>query len=164
MVRMSFTSYIIDSLDTFLLWIFQSSLKIIDFYNRLQWTIQNTVWVRPILTKGSDLNIEIWELSIADGISAAIHGQFERLTEFYFPELNYSFNYHNGHINHILDPKKRYTFKNSRFSSKDAQPKFIRTEVLSGQDAHNVRAVYNHIKASHSSDSTMRQIAEKLSK
>jgi hypothetical protein len=77
------------------------------------------------------VDVEFWEIFIAEGISAAIHGDYRKITEIYFPDWDVAMNYAHGSLNIVSydNVKSRYTNKNKFHNS--PEPNFLKKAKLS---------------------------------
>ena len=150
--------------DIMLFWILVGLVKILAFFDKVRWNIMNTTLSYPSkILSHEDLIVEVWEISVTEGIYGATRGAFTTIKEYYFPELNYSFNTH-GTVNHILDPKRRYAYKPHLFHSKEEQPKLHKVVVLYGENAVWLRTLHKYILETKmkESDDRMKEIEAKL--
>ena len=105
---------------------------------------------KKIAPINDNITAEIWEISVSEGISAAIHGDFFKIYELYIPEWNVSFNIADKEINILSfdNLKERYN-KNKTFSSYDTGAVFIKKIILSKDltlSLHNLVDSYNLLK------------------
>lgn len=77
-----------------------------------------------------ELTLEYWELTVTEGIMAAIHGSFQTITEIYIPELNLSLNTAHGQFNIFISDKKRYANQSSNSFGAQPAPKQINTIII----------------------------------
>jgi hypothetical protein len=82
---------------------------------------------RPKATE-DELTLEYYEIYITEGIRAAIHGDFKKITEIYVPELKLAINLALPPINVFLVDYDRYTNKGS-MSGKDI--KLVKIIIIS---------------------------------
>lgn len=158
--RMSIESLIDSILNTFAQWLYSSILGVADFLAKCRWTYENTKW-GPTKKNPYDMHIEIWQIRVADGISGAIHGAFYKITEFYFPELNFSYNIANGNVNYLLDSKKRYKYK-TRLFYKDGQPILLEKTTISGPLVHSVKDAYRQALNAKQNEAIIKELSQKL--
>ena len=87
--------------------------------------------VSPIRPRASEneLTLEYYEIYITEGIHAAIHGDFKKITEIYVPELKLAINMALPPINVFLVDYDRYTNKKNYMSGKDI--KLVKTVIIS---------------------------------
>jgi hypothetical protein len=76
-----------------------------------------------------ELTLQYWEIYITEGMSAAIHGDFHKITEIYVPELKLTINQAISPINVFLCDYDRYTSKEEPMSGK--RPKLLKTVIIS---------------------------------
>jgi hypothetical protein len=76
-----------------------------------------------------ELTLEYYEIYITEGIHAAIHGDFRKITEIYVPELKLAINMALPPINVFLVDYDRYTNKKNYMSGKDI--KLTKTVIIS---------------------------------
>ena len=99
------------------------------------------------------LLVEIWSLSVSEGVMGAIHGCFSRIQELYVPTLDLVVNLE-GEMNVFFSDGKRYKpiTKNSIGYGKIQSPKLVKTVILEGSQAETIRnlaeiqLLYNGIK------------------
>ena len=91
--------------------------------------------VSPIRPKAAEdeLTLEYYEIYITEGIHAAIHGDFRKITEIYVPELKLAINMALPPINVFLVDYDRYTNKKNYMSGKDI--KLVKTVIISKKSA-----------------------------
>jgi hypothetical protein len=77
----------------------------------------------------NELTLEYYEIYITEGIHAAIHGDFRKITEIYVPELKLAINMALPPINVFLVDYDRYTNKKNYMSGKDI--KLVKTIIIS---------------------------------
>jgi hypothetical protein len=76
-----------------------------------------------------ELTLEYWEIYITEGMMAAIHKDFHKITEIYVPELKLTINQAISPINVFLCDYDRYTSKNENMSGH--KPKLVKTVIIS---------------------------------
>ncbi len=76
-----------------------------------------------------ELTLEYWEIYITEGIRAAIHRDFQKITEIYVPELKLTINQAISPINVFLCDYDRYNSKNEPMSGH--KPKLAKTVIIS---------------------------------
>jgi len=76
-----------------------------------------------------ELTLQYWELYICEGMSAAIHGDFHKITEIYVPELKLTINQAISPVNVFLCDYDRYNSKNENMSGH--KPKLGKTVIIS---------------------------------
>jgi hypothetical protein len=77
----------------------------------------------------NELTLEYYAIYITEGIHAAIHGDFRKITEIYVPELKLAINMALPPINVFLVDYDRYTNKKNYMSGKDI--KLVKTIIIS---------------------------------
>ena len=76
-----------------------------------------------------ELTLEYWDIWITEGMMAAIHGDFHKITEIYVPELKLTINQAISPINVFLCDYDRYNSKNENMSGH--KPKLAKTVIIS---------------------------------
>jgi hypothetical protein len=76
----------------------------------------------------NELTLEYYEIYITEGIHAAIHGDFRKITEIYVPELKLAINMALPPINVFLVDYDRYTNKKNYMSGKYI--KLVKTIII----------------------------------
>ncbi len=76
-----------------------------------------------------ELTLQYWEIYITEGIRAAIHKDFHKITEIYVPELKLTINQAISPINVFLCDYDRYNSKNDNMSGH--KPKLAKTVIIS---------------------------------
>ncbi len=76
-----------------------------------------------------ELTLQYWEIYICEGISAAIHNSFQKITEIYVPELKLTINQAISPVNVFLCDYERYTSKEEPMSGH--KPKLLKTVIIS---------------------------------
>jgi len=76
-----------------------------------------------------ELTLEYWEIYITEGIRAAIHKDFHKITEIYVPELKLTINQAISPINVFLCDYDRYNSKTEPMSGH--KPKLAKTVIIS---------------------------------
>jgi hypothetical protein len=76
-----------------------------------------------------ELTLQYWEIYITEGIRAAIHNDFHRITEIYVPELKLTINQAISPVNVFLCDYDRYNSKNDNMSGH--KPKLAKTVIIS---------------------------------
>jgi hypothetical protein len=76
-----------------------------------------------------ELTLQYYEMWITEGIMAAIHGNFKKITEIYVPELRLTINQAIKPVNIFICDYDRYTSKNEPMSGK--RPKLLKTIIIS---------------------------------
>ncbi len=153
---MSFDSLLLDFQD----WLFHTLIAIARFLDKCQWIFQNWKW-GPTKKAVSELYIEVWEISISDGLSGAIHGSFRKIKEFYFPELNFSYNTAEGRVNYLLDSKKRYAYK-THILYMDGQPRLLKKTTIAGPLVNIVKDQYRNFTYSKNCQKRVEELSQKL--
>lgn len=153
---MSFDSLLLDFQD----WLFHTLLAIAGFLDKCQWMLQNWKW-GPTKKDASELYVEVWEISIADGLSGAIRGSFHKIKEFYFPELNFSHNTADGKVNYLLDANKRYQYKTHLFY-KDSQPRLLEKTTIAGPLVNIIKQQYANCMYSKNNLKTVEELSGKV--
>ena len=105
--------------------------------------------------------VEVWEISIADGLSGAIRGSFHKIKEFHFPELNFSYNTADGKVNYLLNANKRYQYKTHLFY-KDGQPRLLEKTTIAGPLVNIVKGQYANCIYSKNNEKTVQELSKKL--
>jgi hypothetical protein len=77
----------------------------------------------------NELTLQYWEIYITEGIRAAIHKDFRKITEIYVPELKLTINQAISPINVFLCDYYRYNSKNDTMSGH--KPKLAKTVIIS---------------------------------
>lgn len=83
------------------------------------------LWKKQVL---NELTLQYYELWVTEGIEAAIHGVFHKITEIYVPELKMAINMDNSKVNVILCDTIRYDVKRTCMSGNPS--KFIKTVTI----------------------------------
>jgi hypothetical protein len=84
------------------------------------------------------MKLQVWSLSVCEGILAAAHGHFYRITEYYCPELGLCVN----NEAYFLSKTDRYkTDEDTEFSN--PAPEFIETIEISDEQAESLRVLAN---------------------
>jgi len=76
-----------------------------------------------------ELTLQYWEIYICEGMMAAIHGDFHKITEIYVPELKLTINQAISPVNVFLCDYDRYDSKNESMSGH--RPKLAKTVIIS---------------------------------
>ena len=76
-----------------------------------------------------ELTLEYYEMWISEGMHAAIHGNFNKITEIYVPELKLAINLALPPVNVFLVDYDRYSNKVMSMSGKDV--KLVKTVIIS---------------------------------
>jgi len=76
-----------------------------------------------------ELTLQYWEIYITEGIRAAIHKDFTKITEIYVPELKLTINQAITPINVFICDYDRYNSKNEPMSGH--KPKLAKTVIIS---------------------------------
>lgn len=77
----------------------------------------------------NELTLQYYEIWISEGIRAAIHRDFRKITEIYVPELKLAINLAISPINVFLVDYDRYSNKVTSMSGKDI--KYVKTVIIS---------------------------------
>lgn len=73
----------------------------------------------------NELVLEYWELYITEGIMAAIHGDFRKITEIYVPELELSLNIFSNSINVFISKSDRYNMSEDTNNMSGHKPRLL---------------------------------------
>jgi hypothetical protein len=76
-----------------------------------------------------ELTLQYYEMWISEGIIAAIHNSFQKITEIYVPELKLTINQATSPVNVFICDYDRYNSKNEPMSGK--KPKLVNTVIIS---------------------------------
>lgn len=71
------------------------------------------------------LVLEYWELYVTEGIMAAIHGDFRKITEIYVPELELSLNIFSNSINVFISKSDRYNMSEDTNNMSGHKPRLL---------------------------------------
>lgn len=86
----------------------------------------------------NELTVQYWEIYVSDGFYSAAHGEFDKITELYIPEIDLSINMATGPpLNIFTGGRWRYIASNNNMSRHS--PKLIKTIKISGTVASNLR-------------------------
>jgi hypothetical protein len=77
----------------------------------------------------NELTLQYYDIWICEGMMAALHGDFEKITEIYVPELNLTINQVNSLVNVFISNYNRYSSSDKRMSGET--PKLIKTDIIS---------------------------------
>ena len=77
----------------------------------------------------NELTLQYWEIYITEGIRAAIHKDFTKITEIYVPELKLTINQAISPVNVFLCDYDRYNSKNENMTGH--KPKLAKTVIIS---------------------------------
>jgi len=72
------------------------------------------------------IDAEIWQITITEGIMAAIHGDFSDIHELYIPEWNLAINLSGGFNILKLKDKERYAKEKNKMSFAQKDPVLIK--------------------------------------
>ncbi len=75
-----------------------------------------------------ELTLQYWEIYITEGMMAAIHGDFHKITEIYVPELKLTINQAIEPVNVFICDYERYNSKNENMSGH--KPKLAKTVII----------------------------------
>jgi len=76
-----------------------------------------------------EFTLQYYEMWISEGIMAAIHNSFQKITEIYVPELKLTINQAMSPVNVFICDYDRYTSKNEPMSGR--RPKLLKTVIIS---------------------------------
>ena len=76
-----------------------------------------------------EFTLQYYEMWITEGMMAAIHNSFQKITEIYVPELKLTINQAMSPVNVFICDYDRYTSKNEPMSGK--RPKLLKTVIIS---------------------------------
>jgi hypothetical protein len=76
-----------------------------------------------------EFTLQYYEMWISEGMMAAIHNSFQKITEIYVPELKLTINQAMSPVNVFICDYDRYTSKNEPMSGK--RPKLLKTVIIS---------------------------------
>ncbi len=79
--------------------------------------------------KSNELTLQYYDVWICEGFMAAIHGDFEKITEIYVPELNLTINQVNSPVNVFISNYNRYNSSDKGILCDP--PKLIKTDIIS---------------------------------
>jgi hypothetical protein len=77
----------------------------------------------------NELTLQYYEIWLCEGMMAALHGDFEKITEIYIPELNLTINQANSSLNVFISNYNRYNSSTKSMSGEN--PKLIKTDTIS---------------------------------
>lgn len=107
-----------------------------------------------------ELTLEYYEIYISEGIHAAMHGQFNKITEIYVPELKLAINLALPPVNVFLVDYDRYTNKRNSMSGKDI--KLTKTVIISrkSEAAKNLVWLEDCLKNKKEKQTSLKQLFE----
>lgn len=76
-----------------------------------------------------EFTLQYYEMWISEGMMAAIHNSFQKITEIYVPELKLTINQAMSPVNVFICDYDRYTSKNEPMSGK--RPKLLKSVIIS---------------------------------
>lgn len=132
--------------------------KLYQIWSYLDWKRKNTQWTPVQKLDSNELVVEIWEMYVYEGLMDAIHGGGSTIKEFYFPELDFAFNLHNG-TNLIDDASKRYRYEFNKLIKNSAQPKLLKSITIDGT---SIRKLQIHHKYLKKAEEGLEQIMEEM--
>lgn len=112
---------------------------------------------RPTASE-DELTLQYYEMWISEGIHAAIHGNFSKITEIYVPELKIAINLAISPINVFLVTYDRYTNKGNPMSGKPI--KLLKTVIISRKSpaAKNLLWLEDCLKNKKEKEAPLRQL------
>lgn len=76
-----------------------------------------------------ELTLQYYEIWICEGMMAALHGDFQKITEIYVPELKLTINQALSPVNVFICDYNRYNSPKENMSGK--KPKLVKTVIIS---------------------------------
>ncbi len=127
--------------------------------DRIMETLQQ-LWKKVV---SDELTLQYYELWVSEGIMAAIHGDFQKITEIYIPELKMSINQGASPVHvFISDYNKRYDSKMENMAGKP--PTLVKTVTLpkNSEEAQNLLWLKEVLTKKKEKEATLVKLFEKL--